>query len=168
MHCVSSYPVDDNDANLLSIKYLKDKYNLIIGYSNHVIGINACLASIVLGARVIEFHFTDNKKRKFRDHKLSLNQKDVKELIRKGNNLNLLLGKYEKKINKKLIQNKRILSKGLIAKRNLNKNKKLSKQDVDFARPAKYFFANEINKVLGKKLKKNIAAGSLFKQKDFF
>ena len=70
MHCVSSYPVKDKDANMLSVKYLKDKFKLTTGYSNHVIGINACLTSICMGARVIEFHFTDNKKRKFRDHML--------------------------------------------------------------------------------------------------
>ena len=98
MHCVSSYPVEDKDANLLSIRFIKDKFNLITGYSNHVKGINACLGAICLGARVIEFHFTDNKKRKFRDHQLSLNKFDVKKLIEMGNNLNLLRGEYEKKL----------------------------------------------------------------------
>ena len=64
LHCVSSYPVDDSDANLQSITYLKNNFNVTVGYSNHVNGINACLGAIALGARVVEFHFTDNKKKK--------------------------------------------------------------------------------------------------------
>ena len=39
MHCVSNYPVKNEDANTMSVKYLKDKFNLQVGYSNHVIGI---------------------------------------------------------------------------------------------------------------------------------
>ena len=164
MHCVSSYPVNDEDANLLSINYLKDKFNLTMGYSNHVKGINACLASIILGARVIEFHFTDNKKRKFRDHSLSLNKFDVKNLKIIGDNFNKLLGKYEKKINPNVKKDKKNFMKGIIANKNLKKGQRLSLDNLSYARPAKFFHANEINKVLNKKLKKNINLGQLVKK----
>ena len=116
LHCVSSYPVDDSDANLQSITYLKNNFNVTVGYSNHVNGINACLGAIALGARVVEFHFTDNKKRKFRDHKLSLNTSDVRDLIKKGNNLKLMLGKYEKKFVRKLLKIKKHYLKALLQK----------------------------------------------------
>jgi len=161
MHCVSRYPVPDEEANLLSIVYLKDKLNLTIGYSNHVIGINACLASICMGAKVIEFHFTDNKKRKFRDHQLSLDKSDVIKMIKIGNNYNKLIGRYEKKINKKVLLEKKTLSKGIIANGNLNKGHKIKINDLNFARPAKYFHANEIKKILNRKIKKNIKLGNL-------
>ena len=164
MHCVSRYPVPDDEANLLSISYLKDKFKLTLGYSSHVIGINACLASICMGARVIEFHFTDNKKRKFRDHQLSLDKLDVIKMIKIGNNYNKLIGKYEKTINKKVQLDKKSLSKGIIVKRSLKKNHKIKINDLNFARPAKYFHANEIKKILNKQLKKNINFGSLIKK----
>ena len=144
MHCVSSYPVPDAFANTMSVKFLKDKFNFVTGYSNHVIGINACLTSICLGARVIEFHLTDNKKRKFRDHHLSLNKYDVKKLIHMGNNFNLLIGKYEKEIPRIVRASKNILSKGIVAKKDLNKNHVLTIDDLDYARPAKYYHANQI------------------------
>lgn len=168
MHCVSSYPVPDNLANMLSVKYLKDKFNLTIGYSNHVIGINACIASICLGARIIEFHFTDNKKRKFRDHQLSLNKADVKKLILTGNNLNLLLGEYKKELSKSVKKDKENLNKGIVANKNLPKNKKLSLDDLSYARPAKYFHANQIKKVINKNLKTKIKAGMLIKKSIIF
>ena len=167
LHCVSSYPVDDSDANLQSITYLKNNFNVTVGYSNHVNGINACLGAIALGARVVEFHFTDNKKRKFRDHKLSLNTSDVRDLIKKGNNLKLMLGKYEKKICKKIIKDKKTLSKGIVAKNDLERGSILSKESISFARPAKFLHANQAKKIIDKKLKTKILAGSLFKLKDF-
>ena len=163
MHCVSNYPVEDKDANILSVKYLKDKFKLVTGYSNHVIGINACLASICMGARVIEFHFTDDKNRKFRDHKLSLNKNDVKKLISIGNNFNELFGKYEKEVTKNLRKVKKTLMKGIIANKNLSKNQKLSLKDLTYARPAKYFAANQINRLIGRRLKKDIKKGHLIK-----
>ena len=161
MHCVSKYPVPDEEASLSSIVLLKEKFNLTIGYSNHVIGINACLASICMGARVIEFHFTDNKKRKFRDHQLSLDKSDVTKMIKIGNNYIKLIGKYEKEINKKIQLEKNSLSKGIIVNKNLKTNHKIKMNDLSYARPAKYFQANEIKKVLNKKLNRNIKFGSL-------
>lgn len=164
MQCVSRYPVPDIEANLLSIVYLKNKFNLTLGYSNHVIGINACLASICMGARVIEFHFTDNKKRKFRDHQISLDKLDVAKMIKIGNIYNKLLGKNEKEINKKVKLDKKNLSKGIIARKNLKKNHKIKITDLSFARPATYFHANDLKKIINKKLKKNINTGSLIKK----
>ena len=166
MHCVSNYPVKNEDANTMSVKYLKDIFNLQVGYSNHVIGIYACLSSICLGARVIEFHFTDNKKRKFRDHQLSLDKDDVKNLVKIGNLFNKLMGSYSKNILLESRTDKRILSKGLIASKNLKENKKIKFKDITYARPAKYFFANELNKIIGKKVKRKIKSGFLIKRTD--
>ena len=167
LHCVSNYPTKDEEANINSVKFLKDKFKLNVGYSNHVIGINACLAAICLGAKVIEFHFTDNKKRKFRDHQLSLNKSDVKKLILLGNLFNKIIGNYEKKIKPNIKINKRVFSKGIIFSKNLEKKHKIKINDLNFARPAKYFFANEINKLVGKKLNRPVKEGFLARKKDF-
>ena len=62
LHCVSSYPVVESEANLLAIKTLKSKFSdCIIGYSDHTQGIEASLASVAMGATVIEKHITLNK-----------------------------------------------------------------------------------------------------------
>ena len=61
LHCVSSYPVRDKEVNLLSIPFLKKKFPFTIGYSDHALGINAAVAASVLGAKIIEKHFTLDK-----------------------------------------------------------------------------------------------------------
>ena len=84
MQCTSMYPIKDSDANLSVISEFAKLENIIPGYSDHTIGENALVNSISWGAKVIEFHFTDNKKNKsFRDHQVSLELNEVIELKKK-------------------------------------------------------------------------------------
>ena len=63
MHCVSSYPTQNKEANLLAIKTLQKRFSdCTIGYSDHTLGITSAIASVSLGAKVIERHFTIDKK----------------------------------------------------------------------------------------------------------
>ena len=68
LHCNSAYPTPFNDANLRSILFLKNKFNLKLGYSDHTLGIETAIAAVALGALVIEKHFTLDKKLKGPDH----------------------------------------------------------------------------------------------------
>ena len=82
LHCVSAYPTPISETNLLTIKYLKEKTNLRIGYSNHTEGLLASLSAIALGASLVEVHFTDTRKGKtFHDHQISLNPDELKFLV---------------------------------------------------------------------------------------
>ena len=94
MHCVSAYPVPIEQANILTITHLKERFKLKVGYSNHVIGGNASLAAVALGADLIEVHFTDNKTdRKFHDHKLSFDYDDLTSFIFNANEIKKSLGR---------------------------------------------------------------------------
>ena len=57
-----------------------------MGYSHHNKGDLALIAAYLMGAKILEFHFTDNRKGKFRDHKISLNPQETKDLISKIKN----------------------------------------------------------------------------------
>ena len=164
LHCVSNYPVKIKDANLKNILFLKKNFTNYIGYSNHVIGINACLVAISLGARIVEFHFTDNKKRKFRDHQLSLDSRDVKKLISLGNEYNNLLGNYIKDNSSVKIKDRQNLQ-GIIAAKNILKGKKLNFSDLTFARPNKHFHSNQLKKLIGKRLKVDLKKGHTIKKR---
>ena len=150
-HCVSDYPVSDEQANLLSIKFLKDKLSLEIGYSDHTIGIEAPILAISLGAKIIEKHFTlSNNFSNFRDHKLSLNPADMKIMVKKIRKVQVQLGKYEKvigKTEKKLIP---ITRRSMIAKKSINKNQLMTVYNTSFLRPQ--YKGSEIkNEILNKK-----------------
>ena len=86
LHCNSSYPLKNSEANLSQIQFLKKKYpKFIIGYSDHTIGTDASFCAISLGAKVLEKHFTINKKfSKFRDHALSADIEDLRLIVDKS------------------------------------------------------------------------------------
>lgn len=80
LHCVSQYPTRDADANLLSVPYLKQRFEVPVGYSDHTIGTEACLAAVALGANLIEKHFTLDKAMEGTDHILSADPRQLSEI----------------------------------------------------------------------------------------
>ena len=170
LHCISSYPAEDKSLNLMSIKYLADKYKDInIGYSDHSLGYDACVTAVALGARIIEKHFTlNNNFSNFRDHKLSLNPVDMEIMVKKIRKVEMQLGKYEKVIQK---NEKKLISVGrrsMIAKKSINKNEKVTFQNTSFLRPQRK--GSEIkSEVLNKKKSiKNLNPKELIKNKFLF
>lgn len=165
MHCISSYPTPIDQANIKSIPFLKERYGLRVGYSNHVKGISACLAAVALGADIIEVHFTDKKEnREFRDHALSFDQKDLIFFIKMAEEVQDSLGNYGKEPQPCEKESIPILRKGIIAARDLKKGEILSEEDVMFARPATEFSSNELSFLVGKPLKEDVGQGFLIKR----
>ncbi len=93
MHCVTQYPCKDEEANLRAILTLQNEFKLPVGYSDHTIGLDACLTAFILGAEVIEKHFTFDKNcPEGTDHIISMTNAELKELVTKINKIALLLG----------------------------------------------------------------------------
>ena len=93
MHCVTQYPCKEEEANLLAIKTLRREFGLPVGYSDHTVGIDACLTAFILGAEVIEKHFTFDKNcPEGTDHIISMTNAELKELVTKIIKIELLFG----------------------------------------------------------------------------
>lgn len=92
LHCVSAYPTPDDQANLGAIRDL-GRLGHPVGYSDHTLGIDAVVAAVALGARVIEKHFTLSKTTSaFRDHALSAELGEFAEMVRRIRSVELMLG----------------------------------------------------------------------------
>ena len=165
LHCVTDYPVPNKFINLNSIPYLKEKFSDIdIGYSDHSLGNLACLGATMLEAKILEKHFTLNKNTSsFRDHKLSANPKELKELISGVNKLIEARGNYGKFILQNEKKNLLIAKRSYFLSTDLNKNDKITKKKLIMLRPRKGLFTS--NQIIGKKIKKNLASGTLIKKK---
>jgi len=163
LHCVSSYPTEEKFANLAAIKTLSS-LGFTVGYSDHTIGIEAAVLSVGLGARVIEKHFTLSKNySEFRDHKLSAEPDELRELVQRVKNANTLLGSGEKKIfNIEKITAKQS-RRSICAAKDLTKGKKLTINDLICIRPSGGLSPEQKNKIIGKKLLKSIKAGDQIK-----
>ena len=81
LKCSSNYPANPEDLNLKTLLDMKKKFSCEVGFSDHTLGIGSAIASIPLGARLIEKHFTLNKKSKTVDAKFSLNPSEMKKLV---------------------------------------------------------------------------------------
>ena len=93
LHCVSAYPTPAEFANVRAITAMASIPGCEIGYSDHTIGITACLAAVALGARIIEKHFTlDTEYSSFRDHQLSADPNEMRALGESIRDLETVLG----------------------------------------------------------------------------
>ena len=100
LHCVSDYPASKKEVNLNTIKSLKKEFpKLKIGFSDHTIGPVASLCAVVLGADIIEKHFTYNKKLKGPDHMLSLDFSEMKWLVDSIRDFEIMKGNGKKNSN---------------------------------------------------------------------
>lgn len=154
LHCVTSYPVEDKYANLKSISYLIENFDLKIGYSDHTIGNEACLAAVALGAKIIEKHFTVDKNfSNFRDHSLSADFIDLKNLVNSIRKIELQLGEFNKKILKPEKKVVKLNRRGIYAKRKIIKGEKISSVNSAFLRPSNTNDFLYIKKIIDKKIK---------------
>lgn len=81
LHCVSKYPCPPEDLNLATIEFLRNRYGLTTGFSDHSIGIESTLAAVALGARIIEKHFSFDRTLWGSDHKVSMTPDELRELV---------------------------------------------------------------------------------------
>ena len=162
LHCVSDYPVEDKEANLFSIQYLRDNLPVTIGYSDHVIGSESCIIAASLGAKIIEKHFTlNNNFSNFRDHQISLNPKDMQQMISSTRRVEKMLGNYDKKISKNEEKNHDLMRRSIYFNKKLKKGMLLQRQDLKIVRPHKISEPNDLLKILGKELKKDVQDSEL-------
>jgi len=161
LHCISAYPTPMAEANLLSVPFLAERYDVPVGYSNHVPGIDACLAAVALGAQVIEAHFTDKKTgRTFRDHELSLEPDEMAELVRRAPAFKASRGTWGKSRQPSELPLLDLVRKGLVAAHDLSAGHELARDDLMYARPATGFEAADMDRVLGRRLTQPLAAGA--------
>ena len=158
MHCISSYPTQEKDLNLNSFLMLK-KFGKILGFSDHTKDKSGAILSLAYGAKVFEKHFLPNKKIKnVGDFKLSLNPIEMKEYIDSINKCSKAFGNVRKKyfLSEKPFFNS--LRRSAYFVKNLKKNEVLERKHLVFLRPFsnKAIKNNEIKKVIGRKLKKNV------------
>lgn len=168
LQCVSAYPTPIEDANVRAAVFLAERYGTHIGYSNHVIGTDACLAAVALGASIIEVHFTDNKyDREFRDHEISFDPDDFATFVAQASRLRQSLGDFGKTVVPSEVGNKNAVRKGIVAAADISDGTVLTREMLMFARPATEIPATEIDMVIGKTLRKSISRGELIPRDGF-
>lgn len=165
MHCVLSYPTENEDANLLMIKNIKNLYpDYDIGYSDHTRPDDKMLIlamAYLNGANIIEKHFTLDKTLKGNDHYHAMDPDDVRQFFKTINFINKINGQYEKIPLECETESRKQARRSIVAKNNLPKNHIIEKEDLTYKRPGTGISPADINEIIGKKVKKEILEDDL-------
>jgi sialic acid synthase SpsE len=157
MHCTLCYPTKVEDANLRSIIFLKKKFpKYPIGLSDHTLDTLTPSLAVALGALAIEKHFTINKKlKKSADHWLSVNEKELTNIVNQINFTKISLGKETKTVLKCELLARRNARRSLVANKEIKIGEIFSNDNLICKRPGNGIPANKFFKYIGKKAKKN-------------
>jgi sialic acid synthase SpsE len=167
LHCVSSYPVPAEQANLAAIPYMKNRLGCPIGYSDHTLGLEACIIALALGAEIIEKHFTlDKNYSAFRDHQLSADPKEMQELVAQAARVPLMVGKPEKIVQPCEMELVQAARRSIVAGANLTQGHRLNRDDLLWLRPGTGLPPGEENLLVGRTLKRDMALGEPFSLDD--
>jgi len=160
LHCVTSYPVPPDQANVAAVRRLAEALPCTVGYSDHTIGLHACLAAVALGARILEKHFTlDTRFSDFRDHQLSADPPEMAELVRRVREVSLLLGTGEKVPQKNELEVEPLVRRSIVAGRDLPTGHRLRFEDLTWIRPGRGLPPGDEPKVIGRRLRRALAFG---------
>ena len=158
LQCTAMY--DDPSylhVNLLAMTQLEREFGCLVGFSNHAVGTNATIASIALGAKVVEFHFTDSKNSDFRDHKLSFDAADVRDVVSFNNEFISMLGNSTKTVHPSEVINETEFRRGVYFNRPIQKGEIVQVDDLAFLRPELGISMWNLNKIVGKTTQKDIS-----------
>ena len=165
MQCTSAYPTPYDEINLNTIATLRRIFKLNVGFSDHSLGIQASIAAVALGAKVIEKHLTLNKKLKGPDHRASLDPKEFKFMVQSIRIVEKTLGDKIKKITKSEKKNIYIVRKSIVALTKIKKNEKFSNFNITCKRPGTGISPLFFQKLIGKKSMKNFNKNDLIRLK---
>ena len=135
LHCTTEYPAPFESVNLRAMNTLREKFGTEVGYSDHTVGFEAAVAAAVLGASVIEKHFTLNHNMEGPDHKASLEPEEFEIMV---NNIRLIekaLGDGVKQPAEAEKKNIAIARKSIVAAKDIKKGEVLTEDNITVKRP---------------------------------
>ena len=163
LHCVSSYPVPLEQANLGAIATLKARYPMaVIGYSDHTLGNEVAMYAVAAGARIIEKHFTlDHQYSDFRDHQLSANPEEFRCLVESIRHIENIMGSGNKKAQPCEEALKDSVRRSIAAAMDLPTGTTLQQDDLTWVRPGSGLPPGEESRLIGRTLRRSLLQGEL-------
>jgi sialic acid synthase SpsE len=161
LHCVSSYPTPEGEANLCWITELGAKFGVPVGHSDHTTDPLAGPLAVAAGAAVIEKHLTYDRGAQGPDHEASSDPGQFKgyvELIRRAERMRGTPGRRVLESERDV---RRVSRQSLVLRRDLREGERVREEDLTVQRPGTGIPAAEVTRVVGRKITRAVAAGTL-------
>ena len=166
LHCVSQYPTEPDNLNLLTIRYLQKHYGqYTIGFSDHTIGIAAPIVAVGMGAKIIEKHITIDRGMKGTDQKGSLGPDGVRRMVRDIRLVEHWLGTEDLYIDRSVAASKVKLERSIASNKDLKVGHIITENDIHMLSPGDGFKWSERSLLIGKKLKTFVPKNEIIYQK---
>ena len=157
LHCNTEYPTPYEDANLGAMLDLADQFGLPVGLSDHTTGWECDVAAAVLGAQVIEKHFTLDKSLPGPDQKASLDPAEFKAMVNAVRHVEAALGDGHKHLTASEAPNKAIARKSIVAAREIKAGEVFTEDNLTTKRPGDGISPMRWHEVLGQTAKRDFA-----------
>ena len=155
LKCTSAYPAPLEEANLRTIPNMAETFNCIVGLSDHTLGISVPIASVALGAKVIEKHFILSKNIDSPDKEFSLTPEEFKQMVKAIRDVEKALGKVSYELTEKT-KKSRSFARSLFVVKDIKAGEILTEENVKSIRPGYGLHPKYLKDVLGKKARKDI------------
>ncbi|WP_405275898.1 pseudaminic acid synthase [Methanobrevibacter sp.] len=161
LKCTSSYPAPLEEINLNTIPDIKEKFNVVVGLSDHTLGGEVSTASIALGSNIIEKHFILDRNMGGPDSEFSMEPDEFKLMVDSIRNVEKALGKVSYELSDKMKAN-REFSRSLFVVEAIKKGEIVTEDNVRSIRPGFGLHPKYLKKIIGKKVNKNLEKGIPF------
>lgn len=166
LHCIALYPPKNSHINLKNITMLKNVFKYPVGFSDHSIGYSIPLASVALGACLIEKHFTTDKSLPGWDHEISADPDEMKIIVEESRNIQESLGDMSRKVSLEEEEKKKKFRRSIVLSRDLKRGDIISEKDIAFKRPGIGIPPDELKFIIGKSINKNLEYDHLLTPED--
>jgi N,N'-diacetyllegionaminate synthase len=158
LHCISIYPPEPKDVNLRNIPMLRQAFGVPIGFSDHSLGTHLAVASVALGACMIEKHYTLDKTMDGWDHWMSADPEELERLCSDVNDTFEALGESTRQVSSAEMEKRRKFRRCIVLREALKSGHELTLEDLDFKRPGTGIRPDEYPYVLGRRLARDLDA----------
>ncbi len=160
LKCTSTYPASPESCNVLTIPHMKDLFQCEVGLSDHTMGIGVSVASVALGASLIEKHFTLNREDGGVDSAFSLEPQELGSLVIETERAWQSLGRVNYGISSRQEEKSKQFRRTLFVSKDLNEGDTISEENIRSIRPGYGLPVKEKSNIIGRKVRQNIKKGT--------
>ena len=161
LKCTSSYPAPIEEANMIMVREMAERFGVITGLSDHTIGNTVPIVATCFGAKIIEKHFILDRSIGGPDASFSMNEQEFSEMVKAIRETEKAIGKVDYNLTEKQSKG-RDFSRSLYVVADMKAGEMITEQNVKSIRPGFGLHPKYYNEVLGKKVNADIEAGTRF------
>lgn len=167
LHCISLYPTETKNLNIHNILGLRKAFpKYPVGFSDHTQGDAAAIAATALGAAVLEKHLTLDRTKVGMDNGMATEPEELRQLVDKCREIQMGMGREERVVLPEEYEQRKKMRRSLVSRRDLAEGDILKEEDLCAKRPGTGIPPNRMQEVVGRKLRRPVAADMLLRMED--